>query len=84
MPGVCGDRFGIAADVYARHRADFPAEGLDRMADLGVGLAGQRLVDLGCGTGGNLSMLARHGYVTGIETSTTADRWRRSASARFD
>lgn len=68
MPGVCGDRFGTAADAYARHRADFPAEGLDRMADLGVGLAGQRLVDLGCGTGTVARQLAARGCrVTGLD-----------------
>ncbi|MGM0575921.1 MAG: class I SAM-dependent methyltransferase [Myxococcota bacterium] len=30
------------------------------------------IADLGCGTGGNLPMLARHGHVTGVEASRTA------------
>ena len=39
-----------------------------------------RIVDIGCGTGGNLPMLARHGYVTGIEASTTASAKARDAT----
>ena len=31
-----------------------------------------RLLDLGCGTGGNLSMLCRHGAFTGIESNPVA------------
>ena len=31
-----------------------------------------RIADIGCGTGGNLPMLSRHGYVTGVEGSTRA------------
>jgi len=66
--GVSGDRFGLAADDYARHRADFPAEGLDRMAVLGVGIDGQSLVDLGCGTGTVARQLAARGCrVTGLD-----------------
>lgn len=33
---------------------------------------GGRLLDLGCGTGGNLPMLQRHGPVTGVDGSPTA------------
>lgn len=33
---------------------------------------GARLLDVGCGTGGNLSMLAGHGEVTGVEFFGTA------------
>ena len=66
--GVSGDRFGLAADDYARHRADFPVEGLDRMSALGVGIDGQRLVDLGCGTGTVARQLAARGCrVTGLD-----------------
>jgi len=39
-----------------------------------------RIVDLGCGTGGNLPMLARHGYVTGVEASATASARAREAT----
>jgi SAM-dependent methyltransferase len=34
--------------------------------------ASPRIADLGCGTGGNLPMLAGHGYVTGVEASPKA------------
>jgi SAM-dependent methyltransferase len=34
--------------------------------------AATRLLDLGCGTGGNLSMLCRHGQVTGVESNPVA------------
>ena len=59
-PGVHGDRFGAAADDYARHRADFPAAGIDRMVALGVGTPGQRLLDLGCGTGTLVGKIDHH------------------------
>jgi len=39
-----------------------------------------RIADLGCGTGGNLPMLARHGYVTGVETSPRAAAMARDAT----
>ena len=39
-----------------------------------------RIADLGCGTGGNLPMLAKHGYVTGIEASPRAAVLARDAS----
>ncbi len=66
--GVPGDRFGSAADDYARHRADFPAEGLDRMVALGVGTPGHRLLDVGCGTGTLARQFATRGCeVTGCD-----------------
>ena len=67
-PGVHGDRFGSAADDYARYRADFPAAGIDRMVALGVGTPGQRLLDLGCGTGTLARQFAaRECTVTGVD-----------------
>ena len=70
-PGVHGDRFGSAADDYARHRADFPAAGIDRMVALGVGTPGQRLLDLGCGTGTLARQFAARGCtVTGADVDT--------------
>lgn len=39
-----------------------------------------RIADLGCGTGGNLSMLERHGYVTGVEASAKAATIARKAT----
>jgi len=43
--------FGGAAEDYARYHPDFPVEYYRRLAVLGVGLAGQRVADLGTGTG---------------------------------
>lgn len=43
--------FGHTAQDYATHRAGFPKSFFNLAARWGVGLAGQRLVDLGTGTG---------------------------------
>ena len=43
--------FGRTARDYGAHRAGFPAEFFSRARAMGVGLAGQRVVDLGTGTG---------------------------------
>ncbi|MEZ4269216.1 MAG: class I SAM-dependent methyltransferase [Myxococcota bacterium] len=39
-----------------------------------------RICDLGCGTGGNLAMLARYGVVTGVERDPMAARMAREAT----
>ncbi len=43
--------FGRTADDYARHRAGFPPELFRRLQAFDVGLPGQRLLDIGSGTG---------------------------------
>ena len=43
--------FGRTAADYGAHRAGFPDALYDRLAAFGVGAAGQRLLDLGTGTG---------------------------------
>lgn len=43
--------FGRTADDYARHRAGFPDSLFKRLSELGIGLEGQDVVDLGTGTG---------------------------------
>ena len=48
MPAV---DFGKAADDYGRHRAGFPPAFVKRLTPLGLGLSGQRILDLGTGTG---------------------------------
>ncbi|HEY5052806.1 MAG TPA: class I SAM-dependent methyltransferase [Solirubrobacterales bacterium] len=60
--------FGRTADDYARHRAGFPPELVDRLAALGVERAGSRVCDLGTGTGslGRLFAL-RSCEVTGVD-----------------
>ena len=43
--------FGRTTDDYAAHRVEFAPELFDRLQRLGAGLAGQRVLDLGAGTG---------------------------------
>lgn len=60
--------FGRTADDYARHRAGFPRELFARLAGLGIGLPGQRVVDLGTGTGSLARGFAQRGcQVIGID-----------------
>jgi SAM-dependent methyltransferase len=49
-PGLDPD-FGATAADYATHRLGFPDSLFARLAALGIGAPGQRLVDLGTGTG---------------------------------
>ena len=66
--GVSGHQFGSLADDYALHRADFPVAGIERLVALGVGTSGQRLLDLGCGTGTLARQFAARGCtVTGVD-----------------
>jgi SAM-dependent methyltransferase len=68
VPAIPGNRYGSRADDYARHRADFPAEAVDCLVVAGVGVTGQRVVDLGCGTGTLARQLAARGCsVTGVD-----------------
>lgn len=43
--------FGRAANDYAKHRPGFPPVFFDHVKALGIGAAGQRILDLGTGTG---------------------------------
>ncbi len=43
--------FGRTASDYGRHRAGFPSSMFDRLGQYGVGASGQRVVDVGTGTG---------------------------------
>jgi SAM-dependent methyltransferase len=63
--------FGRTADDYARHRAGFPTELFVRLGDLGVGMPGQQVVDVGTGTGTVARGFAGRGcHVIGIDPST--------------
>jgi SAM-dependent methyltransferase len=60
--------FGLTACDYARHRAGFPAELLDRLTERGFVRAGARVVDLGTGTGSLARLFAERGcVVTGVD-----------------
>jgi SAM-dependent methyltransferase len=62
--------FGKTAKDYAVHSAGFPTELFDRLAAMGVGRSGQRLLDLGTGTGTLARGFARRGcVVTGLDPS---------------
>ncbi len=60
--------FGKTADDYRKHRAGFPAELFRRLAAKGIGVTGQRILDLGTGTGS----LAR-GFATAGATAFGSD-----------
>ena len=60
--------FGNTASDYARHRAGFPESFFARVAASGIGRPGQRIVDLGTGTGTLARGFARRGCdVIGID-----------------
>jgi SAM-dependent methyltransferase len=62
--------FGRTAADYARHRAGFPEELFERLAARGIGRAGQRVLDLGSGTGSLARGFARRGArVTALDLS---------------
>ncbi len=66
----CPPDFARTADDYARHRAGFPPELLDRLVARGIARPGARVVDLGTGTGGLARLFARHGCeVTGVDNA---------------
>jgi SAM-dependent methyltransferase len=62
--------FGNTAREYAAYRTSFPAGLFTRLAALGVGLAGQRVADLGTGTGALARGFAAAGCaVTGVDVA---------------
>ncbi len=62
--------FGRTAKDYARHRAGFPDRFFDRLMAIGVVARGDRLVDLGTGTGTVARGFALRGCrVTGLDPS---------------
>jgi SAM-dependent methyltransferase len=62
--------YGLAAEDYGAYRQGFPAEFYRRLAALRVGLPGQRLLDMGTGTGLMAREFARRGcLVTGVDFS---------------
>ena len=62
--------FGLTVADYAQHRSDFPAELFKRLTAHGFGLPGQRLLDLGTGTGALARVFQQAGcQVTGLDPS---------------
>jgi SAM-dependent methyltransferase len=62
--------FGKTADDYARHRAGHPPRFYDELARHGIGVRGQRVVDVGTGTGAVARVLAGRGCaVVGVDIS---------------
>ena len=65
-----GVDFGRTARDYAAHRAGFPRELFERLVAMGVGRSGQRLLDLGTGTGSLARGFAQRGAsVVGVDPS---------------
>lgn len=62
--------FGRTSDDYARYRPGFPSSFFARLAVHGVGRSGQRILDLGTGTGTLARGLAQRGAeVVGLDVS---------------
>ena len=53
--------FGRTADDYVMYRAGFPEALFERLEGCGIGRAGQRILDLGSGTGSLARGFARRG-----------------------
>ena len=63
--------FGKTAHDYGRYRAGFPPAFFDRVATFGIGVVGQRVLDLGTGTGTLARGFALRGcQVTGLDPSS--------------
>ena len=62
--------FGRTAEDYARHRAGFPPQLLERLSQQGIVRPGDRVADLGTGTGSLARLFAQHGCeVTGVDVA---------------
>lgn len=73
LPARDGDRtidWSLTSDDYARFRPGYPESFWAHVQTLGVGLPGQRILDLGTGTGNLARALARmNTQVTGVDVA---------------
>jgi SAM-dependent methyltransferase len=70
MTAKLGVDFGRAAHDYAQHRPGFPVAFFEHVGRLGLGLSGQRILDLGTGTGTLARGFAERGCeVVGLDPS---------------
>ena len=51
IDGGQGFDFGRTAEVYAKYRDIYPPCLFEKLADMDIGTSGQRILDLGTGTG---------------------------------
>jgi SAM-dependent methyltransferase len=70
------ERFSGLEELYARHRPGYPAEAIDLIVrHCGLGIPGDVLVDVGCGTGISSRLFAARGVpVVGIEPNEAMRR----------
>jgi SAM-dependent methyltransferase len=81
--------FGKTAKDYGAHRAVFPATFFERLRALHIGIPGQKLLDLGTGTGALARVFAKQGCaVTGVDISSSllqeAERLARTEDLNID
>jgi len=86
MPASLQVDFGQAAHDYAQHRPGFPAAFFEHVKGFGIGVAGQRILDLGTGTGTLACGFAERGCdVVGLDPSPEmlAEAARTASGARL-
>lgn len=69
-PTDCGHSvdWSKASEDYARHRPGYPESFFARLSALGIGISGQRILDLGTGTGALARTFAKNGCaVSGVD-----------------
>ncbi len=74
--------WGRTSEAYAKYRPGYPDEFFDRLVTLGVGTPGQRVLDLGTGTGVLARAFAARGArVTGVDVSRAQIRMAKALTA---
>lgn len=85
LPAVDAGRvidWGHTSQDYAAWRPDYPIEFYERLAEIGIGVPGQRILDVGTGVGFLALNFARRGsVVTGVDVSEGQIRQARETAA---